>query len=146
KAAKENAAKLEAAHLEGARALAKQAGFDLDAAMAKPPGGVADLRQSLIAAKETFEKMGAKTPGLFEAEIAALAPGGKMDAAVQRFQALNVPKAAKPPVTPEMVKAAASKAGGLKGKDLSGAKLAGADFSGQDLSGVLLKGADLTKA
>lgn len=145
-AAKEQAAKLEAAHLEGARALAKQVGFDLDAAMAKPPGGVAELRRSLLVAKETFEKMGATAPGLFEAEIAALAPGGTVDAGVERFQALNVPKAKKPPVTPELVKAAAAAPGGLKGRDLRGAKLAGADFSGQDLSGVLLQGADLSKA
>ncbi|MBV8881171.1 MAG: DUF2169 domain-containing protein, partial [Planctomycetaceae bacterium] len=145
-AAKEHAAKLEAAHLEGARALAKQAGFDLDAALAKPPGGVAELRQSLTAAKEAFEKMGAKIPGLLEAEIAALAPGGKVDAAVEKFKALNVPKAAKPPVTPDSLKAAAAAPGGLKGRDLSGAQLAGADLSGQDLSGAILKDADLTKA
>lgn len=146
KAAKERAAQLEASHMEGARALAKQAGFDLDAALAKPPGGIAEARQSMIAAKEAFEKMGAKVPGLLEAEIAALAPGGKVDAAVQRFQALNVPKAAKPPVTPDLLKAAAATPGGLKGKDMSGARLAGADLSGQDLSGVILRDADLTKA
>ncbi|HVR85488.1 MAG TPA: DUF2169 domain-containing protein [Planctomycetota bacterium] len=145
-AAKENAAKLEAAHLEGARALAKQAGFDLDAAMAKPAGGIPELRQSLLGAKEAYQKMGAKVPGLLEAEIAALAPGGQIDVAVQKFQVLNVPKAAKAPVTPELLKAAAAKPGGLRGKDMSGASLSGADFSGQDLSGVLLKGADLSRA
>jgi uncharacterized protein YjbI with pentapeptide repeats len=145
-AARENAAKLEAAHLEGARALAKEAGFDLDAALAKPPGGVEELRRSLIGAKEAFEKMGAKIPGLLEAEISALAPGGKIDAAVEKFRTLSVPKAAKPPVTPELLKAAAGKPGGLKGRDMSGASLADADLSGQDLSGVILKGADLSKA
>lgn len=146
KAAKEQAAKLEAAHLEGARKLAKQVGFDLDAALARPPGGLAELRESLKGAKAAFEQMGAKVPGLFEAELAALAPGGAMEAAVQRFQALNVPKGVKPPVTPDLLKAAAAKPGGLQGKDMSGAQLAGADLSGQDLSGVILRDADLTKA
>jgi len=36
------------------------------------------------------------------AEIAALAPGSKLAAAVQKLQAMNVPKAAKPPVTPPL--------------------------------------------
>jgi uncharacterized protein YjbI with pentapeptide repeats len=146
KAAKEGAAKMEAAHLEGARALAGQVGFDLDAALAKPPGGVAELHKSLVGAKAAFEQMGAKVPGLLEAEIAAVAPGGAVDGSTQKFAAINLPKAAKPKITPELLKAAAAMPGGLRGKDMSGAALPGADLSGQDLSGVLLKGADLSKA
>jgi uncharacterized protein YjbI with pentapeptide repeats len=142
------AQKNEAAHLETARTLAKQAGLGLDAAMAKPPGGVAELHASLVAAKATFEKMGATIPGLLEAEIKAVSPGGPIDAAVQKFRSLRMSKAAKAPVTPELLKAAAGKPGGLKGreKDLSGAQLAGADLSGLDLSGVILRGADLSNA
>jgi uncharacterized protein YjbI with pentapeptide repeats len=147
-AAKAKAKELEAAHLDGARALAKSAGFDLDAAMAKPPGGVAELHASLVAAKAAFEKLGATVPGLMEAEIAAVAPGGKVDAAVQRFQTLNLPKGARPAITADTLKAATAKPGGLKAKDkdLTGAPLSGADLSGMDLSGVILKDADLSKA
>jgi len=147
-AAKEQAQKLEAAHLEGARALAKQFGFDLDAALAKPPGAVADLQASLLAAKATFTKMGAQVPGLLEAEIAAVAPGGAVDGVAQRSKALALPKIAKPPVTAESLKAALAKPGGVKGngQDLAGAKLSGSDLSGLDLSGAILKGADLSGA
>jgi len=147
-AAKAKAKELEEAHLEGARALAKQAGFDLGAAVSKPPGGGADLHASLVGAKAAFEKMGATVPGLLEAEIAAVAPGGTVDAAAQRFQKLNLPKVSRPPVTADALKAATAKPGGLpaKDKDLTGAKLSGADLSGMDLSGVILKDADLSKA
>lgn len=145
-AMKEQLAKAQAAHQENAKAMAKQMGFDLDAALAKPPATLADVHKALLGAKEAYLAMGAKVPGLLEAELAAVAPGAKVDAAVQKLLALNVPKGAKPPVTPEFLKAAAAKPGGLKGKDMSGAQLAGADLSGQDLSGVILKGADLSKA
>jgi len=148
KAAKEQAMKMEAAHLEAARAQAKAAGFDLDAAMAKPPGGIAELQASLVQAKAAFEKMGAAVPGLLQAEIAALAAGGPIEGAMKKYAAIGLPKAPKPPATPDLLKAAASKPGGLAGKekDLTGAQLAGADLSGMDLSGVILKDADLSKA
>lgn len=142
--AKVEAKKQEKEVLDETRA---DAGPELDAALAKPPGGVAELRAQLIESKEALVETGQAVPGLLDAEIAALAPGGKIDAAIQKAKAL-VPKAAKPPASPELLKAALSKPGGLsrKDKDLTGAKLAGADLSGQDLSDVILKDADLTKA
>jgi uncharacterized protein YjbI with pentapeptide repeats len=147
-AAKEQAQKLEAAHLEGARTLAKQFGFDLEAALAKPPAGVADLHASLLAAKATLEKLGAKVPGILDAEIAAVAPGGTVEDVAQKSLARALPTIAKPPVTPESLKTALAKSGGLQGKsqDLTGAKLAGSDLSGLDLTGAILKGADLSGA
>jgi len=140
--------KMAAASLETMRALAKKGGLDLDAAMAKPPGGLAELHAQLVASKKSFEAMGAKVPALLEAEIAAVAPGGKVDAAVQKMKAFEASKLPKPPVSPEALKAAAARPGGLgpKDKNLAGAKLAGADLSGMDLSNAILKDADLSKA
>ncbi len=147
-AAKEQVAKMQAAHMEVVREQAKALGFDLDAAMAKPVTGIADLQASLLQTKAAYEKMGVAVPGLLEAELAAVAPGGKLDEAVKKMAAMGLPKGPKPPATPELLKAAAAKPGGLgpKEKDLTGAQLAGADLSGLDLSGVILKNADLTKA
>ena len=140
--------KMQAESLENMRALAKKGGLDLDAAMAKSSGGLDELHASLVASKARFEAMGAKVPGLLEAEIAMVAPGGKVDVALKKMEALAASKLPKPPVTPDVLKAAAGKPGGLgpKDKNLAGAKLAGADLSGMDLSNAILKDADLTKA
>lgn len=141
--AREEAKTLEAAALERGRALAKEAGFDLDAALARPPAGIAELRASLAASKEAYAAMGAALPPIFNETLALVAPGGKLDQAIQKLAAMGAPK---PPVTIDSLKAKAAKPGGLKGQDLSGARLAGADLSGLDLSGALLKGADLSGA
>jgi len=144
---KAQAKKMAEAHLAQARTLAKEAGFDLDAALAKPATGAADLHAALLARKTALVSTGQAVPALLDQEIAALAPGGKLEAAIQKLQAM-VPKAPKPPVSPESLRAAVAKPGGLsaKEKDMTGARLAGADFSGMDLSNVILKDADLSNA
>lgn len=146
-AMKAQAKKMVEAHLAETRKLAKLAGFDLDAALAKPPGGAAELHAALVARKAALLQAGAPVPGILDAEIAATAPGGKIAAAIEKMKAM-VPKAPKPPVTPDALKAAAAQPGGLgpKDRDLTGAKLAGADLSGMDLTNAILKDADLSKA
>ncbi len=147
-AAKEQIQKMQAAHLAVVREQSKALGFNLDAAMAKPPTGLSDLQAALLQSKAAYDKMGLAVPGLLQAELAAVAPGGKLDGAVKKMEAMGLPKGPKPPATPELLKAAAAKPGGLgpREKDLTGAQLVGADLSGLDLSGVILKDADLTKA
>ncbi|HXX95311.1 MAG TPA: DUF2169 domain-containing protein [Planctomycetota bacterium] len=148
KAGQEDAQKLEAAHLEGAKALAQGAGLDLEAALAKPPAGLEALHASLVAWKGSLEKMGAPVPPFLEAQIAAVAPGGAVAEAEKKFQSIPRPPKVKPPVTLEALKAAVARPGGLKAqeKDLSGANLAGADLSGMDLTDAILKDADLSGA
>lgn len=145
RAAVEQVKKARDAHLESSKKLASQMGFDLSAAMAKPPAGISDLQASLAGAKASFTNMGAQLPPAVDAALAALGPGGKLAAAVQRLNALGkrVPQA---PATAEQVKELAAVPGGLKGKDLTGVQLAGIDLSGMDLSGSILKNANLSKA
>ncbi len=143
--AKEQAKKLEAANLDQVRAQAKQAGFDLDAALAKP-SGVPELREALAQSRAALTAMGVKIPAFLDEQIALLAPGGKAEAALLKAVAMNAPKAPKPPLTGALLKQQAAAPGGLKTRDFTGADLSGFDLSGMDLSGAVFKDAKLTKA
>jgi uncharacterized protein YjbI with pentapeptide repeats len=140
------AKKAQAAAVEELKAQAKPLGIEIDALLARPPAGLEEAPAALAAAKASLTALGAVFPASLDAQIAALATGGEIDALVKKAIVAHLPPPPKPPVSPELLKEKAAKAGGLKGQDLSGAKLGGADLSELDLGGVILRGADLSKA